>query len=258
MIPLLALVPIGIQAAWKRGHLGEKKKRLLMWLAISIALSIAVIVGFFGRSLVLTPVGYAVAFWIVISSLVDPIDRIRRGLSLSRSVIGMTVAHIALAIFVTGITSVESYTQERDIAVGPGETVTLGNYAFRFDKIENIEGPNYDGVRGYFSVTHEGRPILNLTPEKRLYWVQRQGMTEAGIGSYWGSNIFLALGDDLGAGKWSVRLQVRPLVNYVWIAAFLMALGGGIAASDRRYRMAKLPAADEVATEGGALPGKAG
>ncbi len=89
-------------------------------------------------------------------------------------------------------------------------------YAFRFDKIENIEGPNYDGVRGYFSVTQEGKPILNLEPEKRLYWVQRQGMTEAGIGSYWGSNIFLALGDDLGAGKWSVRLQVRPLVNYVW------------------------------------------
>jgi len=105
----------------------------------------------------------------------------------------------------------------------PGETVTLGNYAFRFDKIENIEGPNYDGVRGYFSVTHEGKPILNLEPEKRLYWVQRQGMTEAGIGSYWGSNIFLALGDDLGAGKWSVRLQVRPLVNYVWLMAFVMA-----------------------------------
>jgi cytochrome c-type biogenesis protein CcmF len=259
ILPLLALVPIGMHAAWKRGNLSAKKRPLLVWLAISIALSIAVIAGFFGRSHVLTPVGYAVAFWIVIASLVDPIDRIRRGLSLSRSVIGMTVAHLGLAVLVIGITSVESYTQERDIAVGPGETVTLGNYGFRFDKLENIEGPNYDGVRGHFSVTHEGRPILNLTPEKRLYWVQREGMTEAGIGSYWGSNVFLALGEDLGAGKWSVRLQVRPLVNYVWIAAFIMALGGGIAASDRRYRTAKQPAtAADVAAGEGALPGKAG
>jgi cytochrome c-type biogenesis protein CcmF len=71
-------------------------------------------------------------------------------------------------------------------------------------------------------------------------------MTEAGIGSHWGSNIFLALGDDLGAGKWSVRVQIRPLVNYVWLAAFLMALGGGIAASDRRYRV-KERAEDRVA-----------
>ena len=259
MVPLLALLPIGVQAAWKRGHLSEKRSRLIMWLAVAIALSAAVIVGFFGRALVLTPVGYAVAFWIVISSLVDPIDRIRRGLSLSRSVVGMTIAHLALSIFVIGITSVESYTQERDIAVGTGQTVTLGNYGFRFDKLENIEGPNYDGVRGTFTVFHEGKQIMNLTPEKRLYWVQRQGMTEAGIGSYWGSNIFLALGDDLGAGKWSVRLQVRPLVNYVWIAAFIMALGGGIAASDRRYRTAKEPAAaGEVVAGEGALPGKAG
>ena len=258
VVPLLALLPIGVQAGWKRGNLSEKKRQLLMWLAISIALGAAVIVGIFGRSLVLTPVGYVVAGWIVISSLADPIDRIRRRLSLSRSIIGMTVAHIAMAIFVVGITSVESYTLERDIAVGPGQTVELGNYGFRFDKLENIEGPNYEGVRGQFSVTHEGRPIMTLTPEKRFYWVQRQGLTEAGIGSFWGSNIFLALGDDLGAGKWSVRLQIRPLVNYVWIAAFLMALGGGIAASDRRYRTAKQPVADETPVTEGVLQGKAG
>src|SRR5262245_44879381 len=198
VVPLMALVPIGIQAAWKRGHLSEKKRTLLIGLAISIGLSVAVIAGIFGRSLILTPVGYALAFWIIISSLVDPIDRIRRGLTLSRSILGMTVAHLALALFVIGITSVESFTQERDIAVGPGETVTLGNYGFRFDKLESIEGPNYEGVRGTFTVTHEGRQIMHLEPEKRLYWVQRQGMTEAGIGSYWGSNVFLALGDDLG------------------------------------------------------------
>ncbi|MEJ1960748.1 MAG: heme lyase CcmF/NrfE family subunit [Gammaproteobacteria bacterium] len=258
IIPLIALLPLGIQAGWKKGRLSEHARRLLVWLAISVALSIAVIVGFFGRSLVLTPVGYALAFWIVLSSLADPIDRIRRKLSLSRGVIGMTVAHIAMAMFIIGITSVESYTQERDIAVGPGETVNLGNYGFRFDKIENVEGPNYEGVRGYFTVTHEGRQILNLTPEKRLYWVQRQGLTEAGIGSFWGTNIFLALGDDLGAGKWSVRLQVRPLVNYVWIAAFIMALGGGIAASDRRYRNAKQQATEDVGVTDGALQGRPG
>jgi cytochrome c-type biogenesis protein CcmF len=258
VIPLIALVPLGIRSGWKKGRLSEHKHRLLMWLAIAVALSVAVILGFFGRARVLTPVGYALAFWIVLASLADPIDRIRRKLSLSRGVIGMTVAHIALAIFIVGITSVESYTQERDIAVGPGQTVALGNYGFRFDKLENIEGPNYEGVRGYFSVTHEGRPIMSLTPEKRLYWVQRQTMTEAGIGSYWGSNIFLAMGDDLGAGKWSVRLQVRPLVNYVWIAAFIMALGGGIAASDKRYRNAKQSSAEEIGVTEGALQGKAG
>jgi cytochrome c-type biogenesis protein CcmF len=82
--------------------------------------------------------------------------------------------------------------------------------------------------------------------------------TEAGIGSYWGTNVFLALGDDLGLGKWSVRLQVRPLVNYVWIAAFIMALGGAVAASDKRYRLAASRAAEAAQTEGSTAEGRAG
>jgi cytochrome c-type biogenesis protein CcmF len=244
IIPLLALVPIGIHAGWKRGRLSEQRGRLLVTLGISAVLALAFIFGVYGRAQVLTPVAYTLAIWIALSSLIDPFDRIRRGLSLSRSVIGMTCAHLALAMLVLGVASVESYTQERDIAAGPGDTVTLGNYAFRFDRVESVEGPNYEGVRGHFTVTHEGRKILDLHPEKRLYWVQRQTMTEAGIGSFWGSNIFLALGDDVGAGKWSLRLQIRPLVNYVWISAFLMALGGAIAASDKRYRNAKERATD--------------
>ena len=135
--------------------------------------------------------------------------------------------------------------------IGPGDTVELGNYSFTFTKIESIEGPNWEGVQGHFIVRHEGRQILDLHPQKRMYWVQRQSMTEAGIGSYWGSNIFLALGDDLGAGKWSVRVQIRPLVNYVWLAAFIMALGGAIAASDRRYRVKER--AEETAGVEGAV-----
>jgi cytochrome c-type biogenesis protein CcmF len=258
VVPLLALVPIGILAAWKRGRLSEQKRNLAVTLGISLALAAAVIFGFFGRSHVLTPVGYTLAFWLILTSLIDPIDRIRRRLSLSRSIIGMTVAHIALAIFVIGITSVESYTQESDVSAGPGDTVTMGNYAFKFENVKSIEGPNYEGVGADFTVTHEGRQIMTLHPEKRFYWVQRQSMTEAGIGSYWGSNIFLALGDDLGAGKWSIRLQIRPLVNYVWLSAFLMAIGGAIAASDKRYRTAKDARAEEPAgVHGGAVQGKA-
>jgi len=35
---------------------------------------------------------------------------------------------------------------------------------------------------------------------------------------------------ELGAGKWSVRFQIRPLVNFLWLGAFIMAVGGAISA----------------------------
>jgi cytochrome c-type biogenesis protein CcmF len=88
-----------------------------------------------------------------------------------------------------------------------------------------------------------------MTPQKRRYWVQRQVTSETAIRWHRGNNLLLALGDDLGAGRWSIRVQIRPLVSLVWIAAFIMALGGALAASDRRYRTARAVAtAPEVVT----------
>ena len=85
-------------------------------------LALGVAFGIFGSARILTPVGFTLGIWIVLTSLVDPIDRWRRKLTLSRSILGMTVAHLGLAMFVIGITSVESYTHEQDIALAPGQT----------------------------------------------------------------------------------------------------------------------------------------
>ncbi len=232
MLPLLALVPIGLHANWKRGHLGAKRRTLLFTLAIALTF------GVFSGPKVLTPVGFTLGIWILLSSLVDPIDRVRRRLSLSRGVLGMTIAHVGLAILVIGLTSVESFTKERDIGMAPGDEIELGNYQIRFDTIEPVDGPNYDAVRATMNVSRNGEPLFVLHPEKRQYWVQGTVQTEAGIGSFRAGNILVALGDDLGAGRWSVRIQIRPLVNLVWLSAFIMALGGALAASDRRYRAA--------------------
>jgi cytochrome c-type biogenesis protein CcmF len=109
-----------------------------------------------------------------------------------------------------------------------------------------MEGPNYDGVRGVVVVSRDGRELARLRPEKRQYWVQKSVMTEAGIQNDITRNIFAAIGEDLGEGKWSIRAQVRPFISYVWLAAFLMAIGGGLAASDRRYQRREATASTEA------------
>jgi cytochrome c-type biogenesis protein CcmF len=237
-LPLLALVTIGIHSNWKRGRLSEKRNVLLQTLVASVVVALAIVYGAYGAGTWLTPIAAALGVWIIVASLIDPIDRWRRKLTLPRSVVGMTIAHIAVGMFVLSITVVESYTIERDVALKAGETVQLGRYAYRFDSIGPIEGPNYDAVRAELTVFRDGKEISKLHPEKRNYWVQRQVMTEAGIDVRLTKDIFAALGEDLGGGGWSIRAQIRPLINYVWLAAFLMALGGAIAATDRRYRLA--------------------
>ena len=233
----------------------SKFKSACIFTTLAIAAVIAGIVVFaiYSGGKVLTPVAATLGIWIILTSLVDPIDRLRRKLSLSRSVIGMTVAHIGLGLFVLSLTTVESFTVEHDVSLARGGSTTVGPYEFRFDGVKRIEGPNYDGVGGTVVVTRHGAPLTVLYPEKRQYYVQHTTTTEAAIEMHYGSNLLVALGEDLGAGKWSVRIQMRPLVNLVWLAAFIMAVGGGIALSDRRYRTAK--AVEDTATD--AVPGSA-
>jgi cytochrome c-type biogenesis protein CcmF len=250
MVPLTALLAMGVHANWKRGRLSDKQRMLLLTLAGSAIVACIVVFGIYSHGKILTPVAATLGIWIIVTSLVDPIDRIRRKMSLSRSVIGMTVAHIGLGIFVLSLTTVESFTLEHDVSLAQGGRTTVGAYEFRFDGVKPIEGANYQGVAGTIRVSRHGEPLTVLYPEKHQYYVQHTTTTEAAIEMHYGSNILVALGEDLGAGKWSVRIQVRPLVNFVWLAAFIMALGGGIALSDRRYRIAK--AAAEVPAVTGA------
>jgi len=245
---LLALVSVGIHAAWKRGRLGDSSWRLAAGLGAAFVVGLGVVFLAYGPGKWQSAVGIVLGCWVIASSLFDPIDRWRRKLTLSRAVVGMTIAHIALGVNVIAISTVEAYTIELDVPLAPGESVSMGRYAYRFDKLEPVEGPNYDGVRAEITVLRDGQAVTVLHPEKRNYWVQRSTMTETGIHSNWNMDMFSALGEDLGANRWSVRAQLRPLINYVWLAAGLMALGGALAASDRRYRSRQPAEATDAST----------
>ena len=126
MLPLLSLLAIGIHANWKRGRLGDSRRTILLSLAIACAISLALMLGAGAARHVLTIVGVALGSWIILSSLIDPVDRWRRRLSLPRAVLGMTVAHVGLGIVVIGLTSVETFTTERDIALSDGTSDRVG------------------------------------------------------------------------------------------------------------------------------------
>jgi cytochrome c-type biogenesis protein CcmF len=239
MLPLLALLPVGIHANWKRGRLGDSQRVLLLTFVTAAVLACGFAFGLYRNGQVLTPIGATLGIWIVLASLVDPIARWRRHLTVPRALLGETVAHTGLGLLVVALTAVQSFTIERDVALAPGGTAAAGGYVFRFDGVQPIEGPNYDGTGASITVTRGGAPVAVLQPQKRQYWVQHQLTTQTSIRMHHGNNILVALGDNLGEGRWSIRLQIRPLVSLIWLAALIMAIGGWIAASDRRYRAAR-------------------
>src|SRR5262249_43615322 len=196
--------------------------------------------------------GAVVGGWIILSSLVDPLNRVRKRAALPASQVGMTIAHVGLGLFVLGITFVKSNTIETDVALTRGQSHRVGDYVFRYEGGEGIEGANFDGYRGHVTASLDGQTVAELSPEKRRYFVQGSVMTESAINAKWNRDLLVALGDDVGGGAWSLRLQYRPMIRFIWLGAAIMALGGLVTLFDRRYKLA--PATDAATAVNASAP----
>ena len=253
MVPLLLVLGVGMHTVWRSADAPTLARRLRWPAAIAILVGISLPWFAWGAAGLLTTLGSIVGLttgvWVIGSVLLNPIAQLRgKGPRLTRSMLGMHLAHLGIGMTVIGITVTSSFSIEIDQRIAPGESVTVAGYAFRFDGIEESTGANYEAVRGLFTVSRGERQITELLPEKRVYRVQTSAMTEAGIDVGWTRDLFVALGEPLGDGSWSVRIQYKPMIRFIWLGALVMALGGIVAVSDRRYR-SRYPVLDKTADQ---------
>ena len=232
MAPALFLMGVGPLARWKRAELPALAVRLRWALAVSLALG-ALSPLLFGNWSAMVGFGIALAIWIIATALMTVKRR------QTRAHYGMVLAHIGVAVFVVGVTIVKGYESERDANLKPGESVALGRYVFQLDSVTDVKGPNYVATQGKVSITRDGKPVSVLYPERRVYTVQEQVMTEAAIDPGLTGDLYVSLGDPLEAGAWLVKVQHKPFIDWIWGGCLIMALGGVLAASDRRYRFSE-------------------
>jgi cytochrome c-type biogenesis protein CcmF len=235
MAPALLLAGLGPLVAWRKGDPAQLVRRL-RWAAIVALLGALFVPLAFGRWGALTSTGLLLGFWLLAGTFVSLAVRIRSRAKMASAFLGMLVAHAGVGVFVIGITLVKSYETERDLRMAPGETAMLGGYSFRFDGVREVRGPNYAAARAAIAVQRDGAPVALLEPEKRIYLVQQNPMTEAAINAGISRDIYVSLGESVGDGAWTVRIHIKPFIRWIWFGCLMMAFGGLLAASDRRYR----------------------
>jgi cytochrome c-type biogenesis protein CcmF len=164
----------------------------------------------------------------------------------------MTIAHIGIAVFIVGVSLTSTYSIEKDIRLAPGQSYELGGYEFEFKDIQQVKGPNYQATEGLVIASKDGDAVAVLQTQKRNYGQGTMPMTEAGIDAGLTRDLYVSLGEPLGSGDnaWSVRLYYKPFVRWIWMGGVFMALGGLLAATDRRYRLnARVSSAQLAAAE---------
>ena len=249
MVPLALLLGVGPYVRWKSDRLAAVLHRL-RWPAAGVLLAITVLAA--TRLAVSLPLiaGIGLAAWAVLSALYEPLRRLRAGLTVPRQMLAMTAAHVGFGLAVLGITASSLLGQELDTAITPGQTVRLGSYSFTLQQLQQVRGPNYQAVQAELLVRKGGRAVALMYPQKRSYDNRDAAATTAAIDPALSRDLYAALGEPLDQSRpieqssWSVRVQVKPLVRFIWLGGLFMALGALLAVSDRRYRLAaKVPSA---------------
>jgi cytochrome c-type biogenesis protein CcmF len=239
MIPLLVLLGLGMHTAWRQQNKDSMFAVLRLPAIAALIIGVVLPLFFYGRVSLLLFVGCAAAAWIVISSLILPVRswlRKEGTVAITRSALGMSIAHLGMGLFVIGATLTSAFGVESDRAMRLNDTLEVAGLDFQLREIRQVEGPNYSAIEAAIEVRRDGDFVATVRPQKRQYLVQKNWMTEAGIHPTWNKDIFVALGDQLGDGAWSVRIQYKPMIRFIWFGAFVMALGGLVTVTDRRYR----------------------
>ncbi len=256
MIPLLFLMGVGPFVRWKQARASELIHRLRWVFAAAVVLGIGVPLVLFARNTIMVALGIGLSGWIVLSALYNLWSHIQRRRAhkslaeavtgVSRGIYGMTFAHLGMAIVAIGIIFSNAFGVEKELRMAPGESVALAGYVFRFEGSRPLEGPNYRSDQGVMTVTRDGRKVATLHPEKRIYHVQNNPMTEAGIDDNLLRDIYVAMGEPLTDGAWGMRVYYKPFIQWIWLGPLFMAFGGILAASDRRYRLAQRKEASQA------------
>jgi cytochrome c-type biogenesis protein CcmF len=246
MVPMIVAVGVGPMLAWKRGDLLGALQRL--WVAY-IATALTVLVAFYVTygGPVLAVFGLSLAAWLAAAVLTEFAERvrlfrapfsdsIRRAVNLPRSAYGMSFAHFGLAVSVAGFAA-SAYAKEAIEILKPGGKIDIAGYELTLDGVTRIPGPNYTADDAAIRVTRGGELVTVMHPERRFFPLQQQTTSETSIRTNLLADLYVALGDSDTEGNWTVRVYRKPLVPWIWIGCVIMAFGGVVSLSDRRWRV---------------------
>ncbi len=246
MVPVLIAVAGGPMLAWKRGDLLGAVQRLWAAFAVGLLVALGCLYATYGGP-VLAVLGLGLAAFTAMGAIIEWTDRVklfriplaeswRRAVNLPRSAYGMTFAHLGLAISAAGIAAA-AFSVERIEIVKLGATLDISGYSMRLAKVDQIPGPNFLAEDATVDVTRNGTPIWTAHPQRRFFTVQQQTTSLTAIRSSLFADLYIAVGESDGHGGWTLRAYYKPLISWIWLGALVMAGGGIVSLSDRRWRI---------------------
>jgi cytochrome c-type biogenesis protein CcmF len=242
-LALLVLVPFGPRMAWRKASLPDAFRVLRPAVAAALLAGLIVLALKSPRTVGGT-LAFAIASWLIASSVIDLLRRHRLG-AISSGAFAAALAHAGLGVSLAGIAATTLWRSESLEVLGPGETMTVGGYSLQLASVDGVRGPNYLANRASIVVRSGGDVVAIVHPERRIYPAEGQETVVTSIRTTGIGDLYVALGDRRERGHWIVRAYANPLAPFIWLGAGVMALGG-LASLQGRLRRQTMPQAGAI------------
>jgi cytochrome c-type biogenesis protein CcmF len=246
IVPFALLIGVAPMLRWKQNKLSKLNKQWGMLFLMAVLMTSIWLFSNYEHVSFMTFLATMLAIWICFGTFTDIYKKFEssKGLMkgfrrLGASYWAMVFGHVGIAFVIAGVTLTSAYSVDRSVSMKPGEVVQLNEYRYRFEGVKEIRGPNYGGHAGVVTVVKDDEVITSLYAEKRLYDIGMQFMTEAAIDAGFFRDLYLALGEQLSEGAWSIRIYHKPYVRWMWLGGIFISLAGFIVFMDKRYRDTK-------------------
>ena len=248
-IPMLAVMAIGPLLRWREDNFDRVK--LPVAVVTVLIVTSALLFALFTTDIGILPLlGLAFAIGLGIASFLP-----LRGRSLLRvpaATWGMVLAHFGIAMALLGMASESAFTEEKLVALAPGDETSIAGFTVRLDGVDPVAGPNWIAMEAHIAAQRGSGQPVTLDPQSRHFWAPVQQTTESALLTRWDGQLYAVVGAPSDDGRWQLRLWWKPLVTLIWYGGLLIALGGtlsiiGRLSSDIRRRRQESRDADERA-----------
>ena len=175
----------------------------------------------------------------------------------SRRRYGGYVVHAGIVLMFLGFAGA-GYKLERQVLLSPGESVELGRFEVRHDRLSESDDGQKQMVTAHLTVFKDGAAAGELYPARWFYRKhETEPTTEVAMRRSISEDLYVTLATyDVGDQSAAFQVTVNPLVNWIWLGFAIMALGTGLALlpeSSFAFVTARVPAGAATTTSVGIL-----
>ena len=221
---LLIFMTIAPLVGWAKGSINQVLAKIKYSLIFSLTLAFAISL-YFDLFSITQVIILFLSFSLIVTTFFSGIKFSKNNFFV-KSILGKTLSHAGFGLFILSVIANATYSEEKIYDAKVKDILELQNHQFMFEKVNQVEGENYNSIQAVFSLIEDNKAVKRFTPEIRFYDNPPTVTSETSIVHGLFSDMYIVMNVPQYQDSISVRIHIKPFMNFIWLGVFMIIAGG--------------------------------